>query len=185
MNADLPAAYTRRPGQSTKKLEITKRGPSRRAALSHCRDAHSSATLFPMSKIDSNISVRATEAVVEFITRASLQAFPSEAVATGKRCIIDGLGVMLAGSTQEASHILRSFVEGGDARAESTAFGTKPFRCSTASAALLNGTSGHALDWDDTQLATSPDRIFGLLTHPTIPPMAASLALGERLGASG
>ncbi len=47
------------------------------------------------------------------------------------------------------------------------------------SAALVNGTSGHALDWDDTQLATSADRIFGLLTHPTMPPLVAALAVGE------
>ena len=53
------------------------------------------------------------------------------------------------------------------------------------SAALLNGTSGHALDWDDTQLATTADRIFGLLTHPTVPPLAAALAIGERQHASG
>jgi 2-methylcitrate dehydratase PrpD len=52
-------------------------------------------------------------------------------------------------------------------------------------AALVNGTSGHALDWDDTQLATSPDRIFGLLTHPTIPPLAAAFAVAEARHATG
>ena len=52
-----------------------------------------------------------------------------------------------------------------------------------SSAALLNGTSGHALDWDDTQLATSADRIFGLLTHPTVPPLVA--AAGHRRAAAG
>jgi 2-methylcitrate dehydratase PrpD len=56
---------------------------------------------------------------------------------------------------------------------------------SVSYAALANGTSGHALDWDDTQLATTADRIFGLLTHPTIPPLVATLALGEHLGHSG
>ena len=35
-----------------------------------------------------------------------------------------------------------------DAKPESTAFGPEPFRSGTSSAALLNGTSGHALDWD-------------------------------------
>ena len=54
-----------------------------------------------------------------------------------------------------------------------------------ASAALLNGLSGHALDFDDTQLSTTPDRIFGLLTHPTMPPLAAALAVGERQHATG
>ena len=41
------------------------------------------------------------------------------------------------------------------------------------------------MDWDDTQLSTTADRIFGLLTHPTVPPLAAALAVGERLRVSG
>ncbi len=126
-----------------------------------------------------------TAAVVDFIRSAAFDRFPSEAVHLGKRCIIDGLGVMLAGATQDASRILREYVHETDARADATAFGPLPFRTSAASAALLNGTSGHALDWDDTQLATSADRIFGLLTHPTMPPLAAVLAVGERRRTSG
>jgi 2-methylcitrate dehydratase PrpD len=129
--------------------------------------------------------VRATGAVVDFIGRARWADFPAEAVAIGKRCLIDGLGVMLAGSTQDASRILRGYPRESDARTESTAFGPEAFRTGASSAALLNGTSGHALDWDDTQLATSADRIFGLLTHPTIPPMVAALAIGERQRVSG
>jgi 2-methylcitrate dehydratase PrpD len=129
--------------------------------------------------------VRATGAVVDFISRSRWTDFPAEAVSIGKRCIIDGLGVMLAGSTQDASRILRDYVQRTDAQTESTAFGPRSFRTGAASAALMNGTSGHALDWDDTQLATSADRIFGLLTHPTIPPLAAALAIGERLHVSG
>ncbi len=129
--------------------------------------------------------VRATGAVVDFIDRARWNDFPAEAVAIAKRCIIDGLGVMLAGSTQDAGRILRDYVRGSDARADSTVFGPQAFRTGAASAALLNGTSGHALDWDDTQLATSADRIFGLLTHPTIPPLAVALAIGERQRVSG
>jgi 2-methylcitrate dehydratase PrpD len=35
------------------------------------------------------------------------------------------------------------------------------------------------MDWDDTQLSTTPDRIFGLLTHPTVPPLVAALAVAE------
>jgi 2-methylcitrate dehydratase PrpD len=129
--------------------------------------------------------VRATGAVVDFISKARYQDFPAEAVAIGKRCIIDGLGVMLAGSTQDASNILRGYLRDSDSRSESTAFGPESFKTGASSAALLNGTSGHALDWDDTQLATSADRIFGLLTHPTVPPMVAALAVGERQRASG
>ena len=108
---------------------------------------------------------RATGAVVEFIARARWPEFPSDAVTLAKRCVIDGLGVMLAGSTTAASAILREYTRAGDGRADATAFAPEPFRTGAASAALLNGTSGDALDWDDTQLSTSPDRIVGLLTQ--------------------
>jgi 2-methylcitrate dehydratase PrpD len=128
---------------------------------------------------------RVTAAVVDFISRARWKDFPAEAVVIAKRCIVDGLGVMLAGSTQDAGRILRNYVRDSDAGADSTAFGPEVFRTGAASAALVNGTSGHALDWDDTQLATTADRIFGLLTHPTIPPLAAALAIGERQRVSG
>ena len=128
---------------------------------------------------------RVTGEVVEFIAGVRLTAFPAEAVAIAKRCIIDGLGVMLAGATQEVGHILRAHVAESDTRDHSTVFGTAPMRTGAASAALVNGTSGHALDWDDTQLATSADRIFGLLTHPTVPPLVSALAVGETRRASG
>ena len=56
---------------------------------------------------------RATGAVVDFISRARWPDFPAEAVALAKRCIIDGLGVMLAGSTTGGSTILRDYVARG------------------------------------------------------------------------
>jgi 2-methylcitrate dehydratase PrpD len=37
------------------------------------------------------------------------------------------------------------------------------------------------MDWDDTQLPESPGRPNGLLTHPTIPPLAAGLAVADML----
>jgi 2-methylcitrate dehydratase PrpD len=127
----------------------------------------------------------ATGAVVDFVRGTRFPAFPAEAVAIAKRCIIDGLAVTLAGSTQDAGEIVRAHVQATDTRADATVLGRKPFKTGTGAAALANGTSGHALDWDDTQLATSADRIFGLLTHPTIPPLAAALAVGERDRVSG
>jgi 2-methylcitrate dehydratase PrpD len=127
----------------------------------------------------------ATGAVVEFIGRARLAEFPADALNIAKRCIIDGLGVMLAGSTQDAGRILHDHVYATDTRRDATVFGPRPFKTGAAAAALVNGTSGHALDWDDTQLATSADRIFGLLTHPTVPPLVAALAVGEPRHVSG
>jgi 2-methylcitrate dehydratase PrpD len=127
----------------------------------------------------------ATGAVVDFIQSATIADFPAEALTIGKRCIIDSLAVMLAGATQDAGRILHEHVQGSDPRTAATVFGPRPFKTGSASAALVNGTAGHALDWDDTQLATSADRIFGLLTHPSMPPLVATLAVGEPRHVSG
>lgn len=127
----------------------------------------------------------ATPAVIDFIDQARFDDFPDEAVRIAKHCIIDGIGVMLAGATQRAGEIVRDLAADAGTKAEATIFGRVPITASVSYAALANGTSGHALDWDDTQLATSADRIFGLLTHPTIPPLVATLAFGEHLGHSG
>jgi 2-methylcitrate dehydratase PrpD len=128
---------------------------------------------------------RATAAVIDYVTQTTLERFPREAVSLARECIIDGLGVILAGSAARGTGIVREYVRAGREVAEATVLGAEPFACRAASAALVNGTAGHVLDFDDTQLSSSPDRIFGLLTHPTIPPLAAGLAVGERLGVSG
>ena len=126
-----------------------------------------------------------TAAVVSFIAGARLDRFPDRALVESKRCLIDGLGVMLAGSTVRGSQIVREYVKSSAGRHDATVLGPAPMAAPAAQAALANGASGHAMDYDDTQLSSSPDRVFGLLTHPTVPALAASLAVGERIGASG
>jgi 2-methylcitrate dehydratase PrpD len=128
---------------------------------------------------------RATGAVADFIASTTFTDIPADALHIGHRCIADGIAVILAGSTTSASEILRAQVREDGSRAESTVLGRDTFRTRAASAAFVNATSGHAHDYDDTQLSTAADRIFGLLTHPTIPPLTAALAVGERIGASG
>ncbi len=127
----------------------------------------------------------ATAAVRTFIAEASLQRMPADVVQQGKRCLIDGFGVILAGSTVRGSAIVREYVKAATDRREATALGPEKMMASAALAALVNGASGHAMDYDDTQLSTTPDRTFGLLTHPTLPPLSASLAVAERMGLSG
>src|SRR3546814_8722798 len=39
------------------------------------------------------------------------------------------------------------------------------------------------MDWDDTQLAEGPGRPYGLLMHPTVPPLAAALAVSDLVAA--
>ncbi len=127
----------------------------------------------------------ASNAVANFIQSTTLDDVPDDALHIGRRCIADGIGVILAGSTTPATTILRAQVREDGCRAEATVAGRDSFRTRAASAALINATSGHAHDYDDTQLSTTADRMFGLLTHPTIPALTAALAVGERIGASG
>lgn len=124
-----------------------------------------------------------TTAVTDFIL--SPPPIPDAVLAQAKRCLIDGFGVVLAGATVHGSGIVRAFVTARGGTAEATVLGPKPFAASVSLAALANGASGHAMDYDDTQLSSSPDRVFGLLTHPTVPVLSASLAVGERLNVSG
>jgi len=132
-----------------------------------------------------NYPAGTTKAVVDFITNASFDRMPPRAVTEAKRCLIDGFAVVLAGATVRGSGIVREYIKAAGAQSGSTILGPERITATAAHAALANGASGHAMDYDDTQLSTTPDRVFGLLTHPTVPVLAATLAVGERLNVSG
>ncbi len=126
-----------------------------------------------------------TQAVIDFIRAARLDAMPADVVEQGRRCLSDGFGVILAGETTAGSRILRDYVAADVGRREASVLGPGRLQASAEKAALLNGAFGHAMDFDDTQLSTTPDRTYGLLTHPTVPALASSLAVAEAVGASG
>ena len=63
--------------------------------------------------------------------------------------------------------------------------GNDKLKGSPQQAAFWNGLAGHVMDWDDTQVAEGPNRPYGLLTHPTVPPLSAVLALTETNTVSG
>ena len=129
--------------------------------------------------------MRATAAVADFIVETSLGDFSEALIAEGRRCVTDGVGVMLAGSADRCSGIVQEQIAAQGGHGEAAILGRSGFRAPAALAARANGTAGHAPDFDDTQLSNAPDRIFGLLTHPTVAPLAAGLAMAEREDASG
>src|SRR5258705_10497203 len=108
-----------------------------------------------------------TDAVRRFIATSSLREMPPNVVTEGKRCLIDNVGVLLAGSTAEGSHILRQYAQKSSGAKEATGFGREPIVVSAAHAALANARSAHALAHDDTQPSTTPGRTLGL---PSLPP---------------
>ncbi|HEU4671730.1 MAG TPA: MmgE/PrpD family protein [Candidatus Limnocylindrales bacterium] len=126
-----------------------------------------------------------TREVAEFVACAGLGDVPSAVRELAKRSILDGLGLAVAGARSRAAAIARAEVGSyGALSPESTALGIGD-RLPARFAAFLNGLAIHADDYDDTQLAVGPDRVYGLLTHPTAPALPAVLALAERRGSSG
>jgi len=120
--------------------------------------------------------------VVEFLLSKKTLSEPLKAKALTH--MVDGLAVMLAGSRTGCAGKLAAYALEESRRPTSTMVGFRE-KASPPFAALVNGASGHADDYDDTQLASSPDRIYGLLTHPTVPVLAAALAVGEQVSCSG
>src|SRR6267378_4401353 len=126
-----------------------------------------------------------TNYVGNFVIRKKYEDIPSNVIELGKKSILDGLGLALAGSRAESGPISRKFVEqSGACIGQSTIIGTGQ-KTSPRFAALVNGISIHADDFDDTQLAAARDRVYGLLMHPTVPVPPAIFALGEQRAVTG
>ena len=126
---------------------------------------------------------RITKELTDFVKTVRFEDFSPEVRHIAKRCIIDGIGVILAGATEPCTLLVRDYAISVEGRQESTLLGQGKHRAPVHLAALVNGTSGHALDWDDTALPKTPDK--HVLLHPTLPPLAAALAMGEKLAVSG
>lgn len=125
-----------------------------------------------------------TEEVVSFVHKTRYKDIPPEIIRLAQGFVLDGLGVVLAGSTERGSRIIQTYIRRLGGREESTVVGSG-FLAPAARAALANGVAGHAMDYDDTQLSTSKEAVYGLLTHPTVPVLAAALAVGESQRISG
>ncbi|MCH8096936.1 MAG: MmgE/PrpD family protein [Proteobacteria bacterium] len=131
----------------------------------------------------SNLNV--TAAACEFIESARLSDMPDEAIRIAKRCMLDGLALYVAGSVEPSARILaeEAVVTGG--REDALILGKGEAKAPAPAAARVLGTAGHAHDWDDTQVSRDPRHQYGLLTHPTIPPLAASLVVAQMRGDVG
>ena len=126
-----------------------------------------------------------TDYVGKFVATAKYEDIPADVIELGKKSILDGLGLALAGSKARTGTLCRQFVEqAGICETKATIIGTAK-KTSTRFAAFVNGVSIHADDFDDTQLSAAKDRVYGLLVHPTVPVLPAALALAERGRASG
>ena len=125
-----------------------------------------------------------TQEVASFVAKTKYRDIPQDVIQLARGFILDGLGVALAGSTDECSRIVQAQIRQMNGREESAILGTS-LSAPLTKAALANGVAGHAMDYDDTQLSTSKDAVYGLLTHPTTPVLAAVLAISEKAKISG
>ena len=117
-----------------------------------------------------------TQEIASFVRKTGYRDIPPDVISLARGFLLDGVGVILAGSTEKGSRILHAYVREMGGRADATIAGSG-FMVPLAKAALANGASGHAMDYDDTQLSTSKEAVYGLLTHPTVPVLAAILSV--------
>lgn len=101
---------------------------------------------------------------------------PDSARYIALRALIDTIGVSLGGSEEPAPRILASRVARQAAEGPATLM-TRDGNTDAASAALVNGTAAHALDFDDVSAAYDG--------HPSCPVLPAAVAAAEATGASG
>lgn len=123
-----------------------------------------------------------TEDAATFIENTTFESIPVEAVRIGTRCLVDGLGLYVAGSDHETATIQAELVAETGGAEQATLLGYGDMKVPASLAARVLGTAGHAHDWDDSQVSKDPDHVYGLLTHPTIPPLTGALIMSQTLG---
>jgi 2-methylcitrate dehydratase PrpD len=120
--------------------------------------------------------VGATNALVEAVRDLRWGDVPEEAREVARHCLLDFLGVTLAGSREPPSEMLVAAAIAGEGASRASLIGRSE-RASRLSAALVNGVAAHALDFDDTHTLMNG--------HPSAPVLPALLALVDTEDATG
>jgi aconitate decarboxylase len=116
-----------------------------------------------------------TQALAERICAVRYADLPAEVLGVGRAVVLDGLATMLAGHTERLAAILVQHAQEVGGTPEASVVGTR-VRTSAPTAAFVNGTLCHALDFDNTWYP---------MTHPTSPTLPGLLALGQKFRKSG
>ena len=117
----------------------------------------------------------ATQALVRHACAIRYDDLPDETRKVARHCMLDFIGAALAGASEPLVDILVREVVVPERSAEAKLLGRSE-RATKATAALVNGAAGHALDYDDTHT---------VMGHPTAPVLPALLALAESRDADG
>src|SRR3954447_2565260 len=128
-------------------------------------------------------ALKTTAPAAAFLETVTLDAIPEEAVRIGTRCLLDGFGLIVAGSQEDSVQFLVADAQETGGRSEALLLSRGDTMVPAPIAARILGTAGHAHDWDDSQVSHDPNHVYGLLTHPTIPPLTSALVMAQRIGA--
>ncbi|MFQ5935984.1 MAG: MmgE/PrpD family protein [Acidiferrobacterales bacterium] len=112
----------------------------------------------------------------EWVAHFDLAQAPPTVIRAAKRCLIDVIGVWLAGTEATVARTARDFVIGERAPGNCTVLGT-PSRVPATGAAFANAVAAHALDFDDT--------CYAGIVHGSAVVGPATLAACESVKASG
>ncbi|MEM7426537.1 MAG: MmgE/PrpD family protein [Pseudomonadota bacterium] len=116
--------------------------------------------------------VQSVESVFVRFARGHLdRAASANAFNILKLSLLDWLAVGAAGVREPVSTVVRDHASGDGGTGDAAVFGLDQ-RLPARAAALVNGTTSHALDYDDTH--------FAYLGHPSVAVFPAALALAER-----
>lgn len=115
-----------------------------------------------------------SRAIAEYVAESRGRALPAEVLEAARMCLVDWVGVAAGAHAEPAGRVVRAAVNrwGAQGRSSLLLGGSS----GAAMAALCNGTLAHCLDFDDTYVKAN--------THASAPLWAATLAMGEELGAS-
>jgi 2-methylcitrate dehydratase PrpD len=117
-----------------------------------------------------------TRDVASWAARTGFARMPEEVLARARSAIVDTIATIVAGVAEPASRIAAAVVTEDACAPVATQLGTG-IRTSMEGAALLNGISGHALDYDDVSTSAT--------AHPSVVVLPAALAVAEAVDASG
>jgi len=110
------------------------------------------------------------DALVDFVLGLELESLPDAVVAAAGLSFTDWVGAAIRGSTEPLADALDAVVAATGGEPQATVLG-RGRRTSALLAALANGAQGHALDFDDTHLAS--------IVHGSAPVAPVVLAVAE------
>ena len=116
-----------------------------------------------------------TSQLCERITGTGYDNLGAPAIEAARRLVLDGIAIAIAGTEEEAIHILAAHHKEQGGAAQATAIGNG-FRLNTVSAAALNGAAMHVLDFEP---------MWSPANHALSTTLAGVLALAEARGATG